>query len=67
MVIVRSEPFAGGSEGGVYADEEKMKRDDCRERRMRTKNCTMDGRGRSRRGRGGRPMDRDERERKTKD
>jgi len=28
MVIVRSEPIAGGSEGGVYADEEKMKRDD---------------------------------------
>ena len=27
----------------------------------------MDGRGRRRRGRGGRPMERDERERKTKD
>jgi len=44
-----------------------MKRLDWRERRTRTKNWTMEGRGRYRLGMAGRPRERVERERKTKD
>jgi len=45
--------------------EAKMKLDDCRERRVRTANCMMAGRGRRVRGIGGKPKERLERERKT--
>ena len=65
--MVPSTPELGGVEGGVYSDEEKMKRDDWSDRRRRTKNCMMDGRGRNRRGRAGRPSEREDRERNTKD
>jgi hypothetical protein len=63
--IVRSTPVLGGVVGGVYSDEEKMKREDCSERRMRTKNWMIDGRARRRRGKAGRPIESDDREMKT--
>jgi hypothetical protein len=38
MMIDRSTPDVGGSDGGVYAGDEKTKRDDWSDRATRTKN-----------------------------
>lgn len=43
-----------------------MNRDAWRERRSKTTNWMMEGRGRRRLGMGGRPIEREERDRKTK-
>jgi hypothetical protein len=51
---------------GEGGEEERMKRDACRERRRRLRVWMIVGRGRRRRGSGGRPMEREAREMKTK-
>jgi hypothetical protein len=66
-VIVLSTPFGGGELGGVYGVEERIKRDDCRYRVVRTRNWTRVGSERSLRGIGGTPRERQDRDRKTND
>jgi hypothetical protein len=66
FVIVLSTPEVGGVVGGVYSGEERMKRLAWRDRVRRTTPWTIVGRGSRWRGIGGRPRERDERERKTK-
>ena len=66
-MILRSTPLVGGSLGGVNTDEANMKREAWSDKRSRTKNWMMVGRGRRRLGIGGTPSESDERDRKTND
>ena len=53
--------------GGVNTEEANMKREAWSERRSRMKNWIIVGTGNRRFGMGGRPSEREERERKTND